>query len=576
MSQRVLCIWLPNWPSQRVAAAASPAESSSAAVPRVLYSNDARRGRIVAAANATARKAGVIPAMTLAQLVALCPDAKWEEHDANADLEALISLAEQLHSFSPIVGLEELDAHAWAGRSLRQPQSIGIDIDGISTWFGGELAMAQLLQQWLIHRGYIATIGIADTLGAAWAIANYAFRNQIASAMETFESTGKQEESLTWIGILPPGASQEDFFANYPIEALRLEPDVVAKLHRLGIRTMAPLLQLPRSALPSRFGESLLLRIDQCFGTREEPLRAFHAGIALVSEKEWEHPIRDLTILAEEIQHACRDLCKKLEQCGHGVLRIACQLLLENQSIEVGKSEMEERSRAHVIQLSLFQASQDPAHLAWLLQGQIELHPPRMHRDVALKGLRLEANVTAPVQWKQIDLFADAGARHKEAAAKLIDALSARLGRNRVLAPSIVRDPIPENRVRMRPLTGLRPDGGRQETKRKLPRAPKRNFATESSLEPPEDAFLSRPSELVQPIRVEVETTQWGEPNVVAFEQRRWTIVASAGPERIESGWWSGPTQRREYYRVVLATGDWWWIYRDLRSMTWYLHGAFA
>jgi protein ImuB len=51
-------------------------------------------------------------------------------------------------------------------------------------------------------------------------------------------------------------------------------------------------------------------------------------------------------------------------------------------------------------------------------------------------------------------------------------------------------------------------------------------------------------------------------------------VEDSVGPERIESGWWSGPTHRRDYFRIILETGDWWWIYRDLRSGVWYLHGA--
>ena len=542
----------------------------------MLYSHDSRRGRIVAAANATARKAGVLPGMPLAQLAALCPNAQWEEHDTHADLEELLSLTEQLQSFSPIVGIEELDTHLWAGRSLMQPQAIAMEVRGTSSWFGGEQAMATALQAWLAHRGYVACIGIADTLGAAWGIANYSFRHRIAPVMELTESRGGAPEPQPWIEILPEGEDRESYLALYPIEALRLEPNCAAKLHRLGIRTIAPLMRLPRSSLPSRFGPSLLRRIDHCFGSLEEPLRIFHSGEPMVIEREWDHAIFDLVWIESAIEKACDELCKKMILAGRGALRIACQLILEKQSINLRSQDANSMVRSHVMQLSLFQASQDPSHLAWLLKGQLQLYPPRLGVDTAIRGVRLEANVTTQLQWRQHDLFAEASIQHRDAAAKLIDGLSARLGRNRVVAPSIVRDPIPEAQVRMRPLTGLKPNGSQQDTKRKLPRSPRRDFAQEGSLETPENAFLSRPSELIQPISVKVACEAWGEPTSISIDRRRWRIVASAGPERIESGWWSGPTQRREYYRVALQSGDWWWIYRDMKTNSWYLHGAFA
>jgi protein ImuB len=48
------------------------------------------------------------------------------------------------------------------------------------------------------------------------------------------------------------------------------------------------------------------------------------------------------------------------------------------------------------------------------------------------------------------------------------------------------------------------------------------------------------------------------------------------GPERLETGWWDGPLQRRDYFRIELESGEWLWIYHDLRSHDWWLHGRFA
>lgn len=52
-------------------------------------------------------------------------------------------------------------------------------------------------------------------------------------------------------------------------------------------------------------------------------------------------------------------------------------------------------------------------------------------------------------------------------------------------------------------------------------------------------------------------------------------IIASWGPERIETGWWRGLTVCRDYWRVETETHQHLWVYRDLRSGDWFLHGEF-
>jgi len=51
-----------------------------------------------------------------------------------------------------------------------------------------------------------------------------------------------------------------------------------------------------------------------------------------------------------------------------------------------------------------------------------------------------------------------------------------------------------------------------------------------------------------------------------------------SGPERIESGWWDGAESLRDYYiarlpgpHAVRA-----WVFQDLRSGVWHLHGLWV
>jgi protein ImuB len=47
------------------------------------------------------------------------------------------------------------------------------------------------------------------------------------------------------------------------------------------------------------------------------------------------------------------------------------------------------------------------------------------------------------------------------------------------------------------------------------------------------------------------------------------------GPERITGQWWNGRWKTRDYFDVLDATGDRYWIFRVAQSGRWFLHGIF-
>lgn len=50
----------------------------------------------------------------------------------------------------------------------------------------------------------------------------------------------------------------------------------------------------------------------------------------------------------------------------------------------------------------------------------------------------------------------------------------------------------------------------------------------------------------------------------------------TAGPERIEQGWWHSHPVHRDYFTARDAQSVRYWVYRDLHSGDWFLHGLFA
>ena len=71
-------------------------------------------------------------------------------------------LIECCRRFSPIVGLEPTDR-----------ESILLDITGLAHLFGGETALCEAIVRDFARRGLAVRVAIADTIGAAWAVAHY-------------------------------------------------------------------------------------------------------------------------------------------------------------------------------------------------------------------------------------------------------------------------------------------------------------------------------------------------------------------------------------------------------------------
>ncbi len=620
MNQRILCIWIPNWPCQRMAVSDPTLRNA----PVVLQTRDARRGLVVAAANAHARNFGITPGMSMSEASSLHrnSDAKRNkplpnkqtspptnaasltnanlssdtagtvtsyqtlqvrEHDPQEDLEALSLLAEAAQQFSPIVGLESLDSRQWAARSVHQPQGLLLDVTGISPLFGGEELLGNAVIHWLQTQGYCACVAIADTVGSAWALANFGSRRKIAllpfdvghlspehSSEHSSEpssdpcSNQSSENSQVTTGLLPDwpkpivasGTELQQLISALPVEALRIENASLLSLKRLGITRIGSLIELPREGLASRLGQVVLDRIDQaCHGTAEA-IVSLHSLPDLSAELNLEYPTTRRDTLEEILRRLIQQLVEKMEKRGIGALRLICRFdAVQNPS--------------RILQLGLFRASADASYLTPLLQGQLEM---KWNQPVQIHRVLVQATLVGPLAWSQPDLFQVEEVGHRDAAARLIDSLSNRLGRRAVVAPKLQRDPQPELACEWRPLTGRRLDGGAQNTKRKLPRA-----SSGQQAEPTIDEPLRRPLYLIQPptpLDV-IALYPDGIPCQFRVQQCKRNVVRYWGPERIESGWWRGPSQRRDYYRVETDEGKWLWLFREINDGHWFLHGEF-
>ncbi len=122
---------------------------------------------------------------------------------------------------------------------------------------------------------------LSSCLGAGWACANYELPRR-ATAVTT--------PSMPDCAVMATDRWDEaDLLSELPIAALRIDSITVHKLHRLGVKTISQLWQLPRDGLASRLGDRLIQRSDQALGTLDEPIVALHANPDWSCQQSLEH-----------------------------------------------------------------------------------------------------------------------------------------------------------------------------------------------------------------------------------------------------------------------------------------------
>ncbi len=194
--------------------------------------------------------------------------------------------------------------------------------------------------------------------------------------------------------------------------------------------------------------------------------------------------------------------------------------------------------------------------------------PPKYHRRTTILIHEIIVNVTTSVLLveRQRQLFDENPRLDKQALSHLINRLTSRLGQENIVYPTLQSGAQPEYSIRFRPLVNVRRRGARK------PAKPKEN-----------SHVMSRPLRLLNP-PLQLEHPERNKTTIPASRNKQSpiglsignaSVIQALGPERIETGWWRGPTTRRDYWRVATDTFRQYWVYCDLKTRQWFLHGEF-
>jgi protein ImuB len=469
---RIVSVFFPHFPIERLKRerASKDAVSADKSVPDnkpFAFVSNATHGLVLSAVNARSARDGLIPGMGLADARAILPHLLTAPAAPDEDASALLALARWSSRYSPTLNVDGDDG-------------LWLDIDGAAHLFGGEEKLLADLARRLARAGFTTQLALAETLGAAHALARF------ARSSPAIVSDGKLAPAL----------------APLPVEALRLEPATAGLLRRLGLKCIGQLYALPRASLERRFhskeaAEAALLRLDQALGRKAEPRAPLLSAPEMMARLPFPEPLITHEGVVAGLDHLAHALCTQLARTGKGALCVA---------LWIARAD----GTSFQIEAGLSAPSREPNHLQRLLQDKTEAID--MGFGVDLIGLAATSTETLPPAQTSL---AEADAR--TGTELLVDRLVNRLGLRAVRRLFPRASHIPELAQMPRSAFAGRPLW-REEASPKPPRPPR---------------LFAKPEALV--VLAEVPE---GPPARFTWRRTTHRVVKAEGPERIAPEWW--------------------------------------
>ncbi|HZZ70521.1 MAG TPA: DUF6504 family protein [Phenylobacterium sp.] len=512
---RILCAWSPTWAianwRRRNRCDASPEPQSP---PPFALLETVRAVRRVSAVSLEAVRLGLRVDQKATDALALVPELLTAEAEPEADAVALTALADWCVRFSPAVAIDG-------------PDGLFLDVTGVDHLWGGEAAMLADFQARLAANGLPFRCALADTPGAAWALAHYGEDGAIA----------------------PPG-EQAPRLAPLPPAALRLDIATWAQIERLGLRQVGQLMAIPRAPFGRRFGRMALTRLDQALGREREALTFRRPPTPWFARLAFAEPISAPEDMARVTTDVAAKLCARLETQGQGA-----------RCFEVSFHRVD--GKALPLEIGLALPGRDPARIAKLFAPKLETVDPGFGIEV----VTLTAEGVEPISGRQARLDHAREATVEEGLGPLIDRLTNRLGEDRVWRAAPVESHVPELAVgRARPL------------------APAPDARAWDRATPRPTRLFRRP----EPVEAVLAAIPDDPPTQFRWRGQLHRVRRAEGPERIGEEWWKGAVEDvridhvRDYYRVEDEAGGRFWLFRaglygdPQAPPQWWLHGVFG
>ncbi len=548
--RRILSLWFPRLAAERFLRLDRRLPAGPFAVV-----GEVGNAQMLVSVSSEAEATGLRRGQPLRDARAMCPELVTKLTNPQLDAAFLTVLRRWAGKFSPWVSEEP-------------PDSLVIDLTGCAHLFGGEPALMQVAEDDCADLGLTVSAGIADTVGAAWAIARFAGQGPGGGTrtgddiMQEARATRSRAAKRHWVkggaspattatrnqtGRIAPTGQMRTTLAPLPVAALRLPPDVLAMLTRLGLRHIGDLAGQPRAALARRFGQHLVHRLDQATGIAPEPVSPARPPAHFVTRLTMPEPIGLASDIAAALDRLLPPLGDKLRAVGRGARRVRMECFRTDHTMQW-------------IEVGLARPSADPERMRPLLAMKIN----EIDAGFGIDRIRIVAVATEPIHTHQ-------HSGHAEAAADG----AIRLGKSAGLDDLLGRIGA---RVGLEAITRLHPaDSHIPDKAAKVVAAVWSEPAPEWPRPPG-----PRPLEIWRPEIVAAEEST-DVPATFRWRGRTLETRTASGPERIAPEWWlDDPDWRsgvRDYWRVTTRSGERLWLYYahgQTMSAGWFCQGSFG
>ena len=260
VKRRILSLWLPRLPTdrikrQRARSAASPAASSAPPDTKpVIVAAKENNAWQITALNDAAAKLGLVIGLPLANARAVCPDIDVCDADLVADAELLNAIADWCDRFTPLVALDP-------------PHGLFLDITGCAHLFGGEAGLMEQLCATLTKQGFIVSAAIAGTSVCARTLGRHVHGRIVA--------TGEEARA-----VMP-----------LPLHTLGADDAIIRGLRRAGLKTIGDVAARERHEITARFGAAFTALLEQAVGQADAPISPRKPLPDYIVERRFPEPI---------------------------------------------------------------------------------------------------------------------------------------------------------------------------------------------------------------------------------------------------------------------------------------------
>jgi protein ImuB len=392
-----------------------------------------------------------------------------------------------------------------------------LDVTGATHLFGGEQAMLALICKKLERQNFAVRAAMAGTAAAARALCRYRHGTIIAS--------GAEAEAIRPL----------------PVEALGLDHVTTHALRRAGLKTVGAVATRKRSEIAARFGAATQSLIDDVLGPEAKPISPRLARPEYTTEQAFPEPIATDTLISATLHELCGRLATMMQKTGMGARQLQAQFFRADGAVRA-------------IGVSLGMATREAQIIMRLFREKLDVLNDPLDPGFGFDVIRLSATRVEAFHHEVVDLDVDLAAQQE--IGFLIDRLATRFGATRILRFQPGNTHIPEKSFFTSSAQGAMHHTHVWKRHRQNMEIP------------------------LRPLRLFMRAELVAKANEGSFIWRRAarTVRQSQGPERIAPEWWLDNAQEatRDYRRMEDETGRRYWLYQNLSTHQWFMHGLFA